>query len=69
MHYLRIFGLEFEKSISVFEISILVFPNCKVSRKKQKCLNLGPKTPYLGICRLEFKNVIVIIEIITLEFV
>ena len=22
---------------------------CKISQKKQKCLNLGPKMPYLGI--------------------
>ena len=38
---------------------------CKIPRKKQKCLNLGPKVPDLCIFELEFKNIIVIFEIIT----
>ena len=37
--------------------------------KKQKCLNLGPKIPYLGIFGPEFLKTIVIFEISTLEFV
>ena len=37
--------------------------------KKQKCLNLGPKMPYLGILRLEFENNIVILIVSTLKFV
>ena len=34
-----------------------------------KCLNLGPKIPFLGIFGLEFENNIVILEISTLEIV
>ena len=37
--------------------------------KKQKCLNLGPKMPDLGIFGLEFENNIAIFEITTLKFV
>ena len=37
--------------------------------KKQKCLNLGPEMPDLGILGLEFKNNIVIFEISTFKFV
>ena len=37
--------------------------------RKEKCLNLGPKIPYLGILGLEFQKFIVIFEISTLEFV
>ena len=33
--------------------------------EKQKCLNLCPEMPYLGIFRLEFENNIVIFEIST----
>ena len=40
--------------------------NCKIL---QKCLNLGPKRPYLGPFWLEFGKTIVIFEISTLEFV
>ena len=55
MPYLGIFGLEFKKTIVVFEISTLKFvylpkPNFA---KKQKCLNFGPNVPYLGIFELE----------------
>ena len=41
----------------------------KISGKKQKCLNLGPKMPYLGIFGLVFENNIVISEISSLKFV
>ena len=37
--------------------------------EKQKCLNLGPKTPDFSIFGLEFENNIVIFEISTLKFV
>ena len=37
-------------------------------RKTQKCLSLGPKTPYFGTFGLEFGKAIVISEINTLEF-
>ena len=37
--------------------------------KKQKCLNLVPKVPYLGIFGKDFKTTIIIIEISTLQFV
>ena len=37
--------------------------------KKQKCLNLGLKIPYLGIFGLEFLKAVVIFEISTLKFV
>ena len=38
--------------------------------KKQKCLNLGPNMPYLGIFGLDLKKkTIVIFEISTLKFV
>ena len=43
--------------------------NCKISQKKHKCLNLGPKTPYLGTFGLEFEKTIVIFEISTLKVV
>ena len=37
--------------------------------EKQKCLNLGPKTPYLGAFGLEFSKTIVMFKISTLKFV
>ena len=36
MPYLDIFGLEFEKTIVIFEINALDFTNCKVSCKNKK---------------------------------
>ena len=54
---LRIFGEEFENNIVICEICVLEFvllqslvqkqKSCR--EKKRKCLNLGPKMPYLGI--------------------
>ena len=43
MPYLDIFGLEFENNIIMFETNTSNLSTCKISRKKQKCLNLGPK--------------------------
>ena len=42
--------------------------NYKISRKKQKCLNLGPKMPFWGIFGLEFQKTILIFEISTPKF-
>ena len=53
-----IFGLEFEKQIVIFEISTLEFIYLQNFVKKRKCLNLGPKIPYLGIFRLEFESIL-----------
>ena len=36
--------------------------------KKQKCLNLGPKMPDLGIFGLEFENNMVKFQISAVEF-
>ena len=66
---LGIFGLEFESNIVIFEISTLEFVYLQNFGRKQKCLNLEPKMPYLRIFGLEFENNIVIFEISTLEFV
>ena len=46
---LRILRFEFEHIIVIFEISTLEFIQLQNFPKKQKCLNLGPKMPYLGI--------------------
>ena len=56
------FALEFENNIVIFEISNPNLSNCKISRKKQKCLNLWPRMTYLGIFWLEFENDIVIFD-------
>ena len=50
------FGLEFQKTNAIFEISILEFVNMQSYIQKQKTLNLGPKIPYLGIFRLQFNK-------------
>ena len=62
MPYLRICGLEFEKTIVVFGINTLKFVYLQNFTKKQKCLNLG-------IFGLEFENNLVIFKISTLGFV
>ena len=51
-----IFGLELENNIIIFEISTLEFVLLGnfAKKKQQKCLNFGPKIPYLGIFELEF---------------
>ena len=36
---------------------------------KNKCLNFGPKMPYLGIFGLELENNIIMFKVSTLEFV
>ena len=49
-------GTVFRKTIVIFEISTLKFVYLQNFPKKQKCLNLGPKMPDLGIFGLEFEN-------------
>ena len=44
------------KTIVTFEISILEIVKMRNLVKKWKCLNLGPKIPYLGILGLELKK-------------
>ena len=58
-----------KKTIVIFEISTLNLSICKISLKKSKFLNLGPKVHDLGILCLKFEDNIVIFEISTLEFV
>ena len=69
MPYLSSFGLEFERSYVIFEISTLEFVWLKNFKKKAKCINLRLKMPYLGHFWLQFEKNIVIFEIATLEFV
>ena len=69
MGSLSIFEPEFLKTVVILEISSLDFAYYKIPRKKQKCLNLGPKMPYFGIFELEFLKTIVIFVFSTLEFV
>ena len=62
-------GKNFKKTVVIFEIITLKFVYLQNFPKKQKCLDLGPKMPDLGIFALEFANNIVIVEISTLKFV
>ena len=48
------FWLEFENAIAIFEISTLKFVELEDFTKKQKSLNMGLKTTYLGFFRLQF---------------
>ena len=59
MLYLGIFGLDFEKVIAIFEISVLEFILLQSLVQKQTSLNLRPKMLYLGIFGLKFENNIV----------
>ena len=54
MPYLGIFGLEFQKTIVIFEINSFEFVYLQNFAGKQNCLNLGPKMPYLVISEQEF---------------
>ena len=58
-----------KRILSYLKSASLNLSTCKILGKKQKCLNLVPKMPYLGIFGLEFENSIVIFEISTLEFI
>ena len=59
----------FKRTIVIFEISTLKVVYFQNFAKKQKCLNLGPKMPHLGIFGLEFEKANVLFEISTLKFV
>ena len=50
------FGLKFQKTNVVFEITILEFIYIQSFIQKQKTLNLGPKKPDLGIFVLQFNK-------------
>ena len=47
------FWLEFENAIAIFEISTLKFVELHDFTKKQKSLNMGLKTTYLCVFRLQ----------------
>ena len=67
MPYLGIFGQDFQKNYCHIwnqHLQICVFAKF---HEKTKCLNLGTKTPDLGIFGLEFENNSVIFEVSTLE--
>ena len=66
---LRIFGLELQNNIVVYEISTLEFVLLQSFVQKQKSLNVGPKMFYLRIFVLEFENSFVIFKIGNVEFV
>ena len=62
-------GENFKKTFVIFENSSLKLIYLQNFTEKEKCLNLGPEMPDLGIFGQEFENNIVIFEISTLEFV
>ena len=69
-YYIWVFlGHNFKRTIVIFQISTLKFEYLQNFTKKQKCQNLGPKMPDLGIFGYSPKNNIAVFEISTLEFV
>ena len=56
MANLRIFGLEFDNIIAMFQISVFEFVLLQSLLQKLKSLNLGPKMPYFGTFGLEFEK-------------
>ena len=55
MPYSRTFRLEFEIAFVYLKSASSDLSNCEILQKeKQKCQNLGPKLPCLGIFELEF---------------
>ena len=68
MPHLAILGLDFQKTIVLFEINSLEFVKFQNFAKKQKCMNLGLKMPNFHIFCLEFRRSVVIFEFSTLEF-
>ena len=69
MAYLRIFWLESETNIVIFEISVFEFVLLQSLVQQWKSLNLRPKMLDLGIFALEFENDIVMFEISTFDIV
>ena len=68
MPYLGIFGLEFSKTIVIFEIDTLKFVYLQNFAKKQKCKNLRTKMLDFSNFGQEFQKVFVIFEISTLKY-
>ena len=62
MCYLDTFGLDFLKTIFIFEIRTLKFIDFQNFAKKQKCSNLGPKTSVWSIFGLKLQNVLVFLQ-------
>ena len=70
IHYLGILELEISKLILIFESNSLEFGHfLNFAKRNKKCLNFRPKIPYLSFSGLESENAIVIVEMVTLEFV
>ena len=67
--YFGIFGVEFQKTIVIFQIRTFKFNLFQNFAKKQTSPNLGTKMPYLDIFGLHFKKTDVIFEISTTKFV
>ena len=68
LSYLGIFGIEFEKTIVIFEIRTLEVIKIERFMLNKNKLNLGAKLPYLCIFWLKFKKSILIFESATTEF-
>ena len=67
---LRIFGLGFENTIVIFEISVFEFALLQSLVQKSKSLNLGHKmSDFLVFFGLKFENNIVLFKISPLNFV
>ena len=64
-----IFGLEFSKTIVVFEVSALEVVYLQSFVQISKFLNLEPKMAYLAVLVRNFEKSIVIVEISSLELV
>ena len=76
MPVLDVFGLEFANYLAIFEFGTLKYFCWQNFTKKQKCPNLTPKMPYLGIFDRKWlvlgkncKKAITIFEISTLNLV
>ena len=64
-----IFGLEFEKTIVIFDISTFEFVDMQSLMFQKKKLNFGLKFLYLSTFGLEFEKTIVIFEFSNFELV
>ena len=54
--FLGFLGCNSKMILSHLKLAPSNWSNCKILRKKQKCLNLEPKKLYLGIFSLEFEE-------------
>ena len=55
--YIGYFGLEFQKTDVIFEISTLEFVNMQRFIQKQKIFKIGTKIPHVGIFGLQFNKI------------